>query len=64
MKFFNEEGKLSKTIILGVVQVLIAVLLAAATWIQAGDFSTASILVFVSGVLTIILRHYTNSPLV
>ncbi len=64
MKFFNEQGKLSKTIVLGIVQVLVSVLLAAATWIQAGDFSTASILVFVSGVLTIVLRHYTDSPLV
>lgn len=64
MKLFNANGKLSKTVVVGLLEIVASGLLAGATWAEAGDFSAASIMAFVAGLVTIVLRHYTDTPLV
>lgn len=54
----------SKLVWLGVIQSLIGILGLVATFLDAGDFTPASIVVLVSGALTIILRiWFTDTPI-
>ena len=50
----------SKTIWIGILQILISVLGAVATFLEAGDFTTPSCILFITGVLMILLRYITN----
>lgn len=59
-KFWYE----SKLVWLGVLQTLIAVGQALAVYLEAGDFSPSSLVLFVTGILTIILRvWYTDTTI-
>jgi len=57
MKKFYE----SKTFWVGALQILSAVLLAAAEFVGRGDFSTVALLLFVNGLVMIGLRFLTDS---
>ena len=61
------DGKkwyLSKTVWAGILEILIAVGLALASFLDVGDFTTPAVIMFVVGVVTIILRFLTEQPLV
>jgi len=64
MKFYTSEGKLSKTVIVSLLQILSALILAIAEFVKVGDFSTYAVLLFANGVIMLVLRNYTESPLV
>jgi len=63
MKVLTRSGKVSKTIVVGLLEILSAFCLAAMPFIDAGDYSVPAVLLFVIGLLTIVLRHYTTEPL-
>ena len=63
MKLLTESGKISKTLIVGYLQILSAVLVAGAEFAKNGDFSTYAIILFANGVLLIVLRNLTTEPL-
>jgi hypothetical protein len=54
---------LSWTFWAGILEILVAVLGAVATWMKQGDFTTPSIILLVTGILTIILRFKTTEPI-
>jgi len=60
------EGKefwKSKLFWLGIIQTLIAVLGLIADWLEAGNYTEPSVIMLVSGILTIVLRiWFTDSP--
>ena len=62
------EGKVwyqSKLFWLGVIQTLIAILGLVADWLNAGNYTEPSVIMLVSGCLTIVLRiWFTDSPVV
>jgi len=62
-KIRKEDGSLSKTVIVGFLQILSALILAVAEFVKSGDFSTYAALVFANGVLMIVMRHLTNLAL-
>jgi hypothetical protein len=51
----------SKTFWVGALQILSGILLAAAQFVQSGDFSTPAVILFFNGVIVIVLRFLTNS---
>ena len=53
----------SKTFWIGLLQIVIGALGLLATFLQAGDFTPASITMLVSGVLMIVLRFVTVEPI-
>ena len=60
------EGKdwwKSKTLWVGVLQILCSIGLNVADFLEAGNFTGPAIALFVTGVLTIVLRFLTNEPL-
>ena len=61
--FKTASGKISKVVVISVLQILSAVILAAAEFIKNGDFSTYAILLFVNGLVMFVLRTYTTEPL-
>ncbi len=62
-KIYKEDGKLSKTVIVGLLQILSALVLAVAEFVKSGDFSTYALLIFANGVLMIVMRHLTTNSL-
>jgi hypothetical protein len=64
MKIYNENGKLSRTVVISLLQILSALILAVAEFVKSGDFSTYAILLFVNGVVMLVLRNLTDSALV
>jgi hypothetical protein len=54
---------LSWTFWTGVLEILIAALGIVATWLEKGDFTTPSIILLVTGLLTILLRFKTTEPI-
>jgi hypothetical protein len=53
----------SKIFWLGVIEILIGILGHVATFLQAGEYSTAAWLSLTAGALTIILRFLTKEPI-
>ena len=53
----------SKTVWLGILSILIAVLEFIATFLASGDFSPTAIVLGVSGLLGIVLRFLTSEPI-
>ena len=54
---------LSKTVVVGALQILGAVLLFVADFVGRGDFTLPAILLGASGVVGIILRFLTSEPI-
>jgi len=54
---------LSKTVIVGALQVLGAVLLFVADFVGRGDFSTPAILIGANGLIMIVLRFLTSEQI-
>ena len=63
MKLFTQSGSISKTMVVGWLTILSAVIVAGAEFAKNGDYSTYAILLFVNGVLLIVLRSLTTEPL-
>ena len=63
MKFFKKSGKVSKTIVTAWLQILSALLLAVAEFVNIGNFSTYAVILFANGVVMLVLRHFTSEPL-
>jgi hypothetical protein len=64
MKIYTEDGKISKTVVVALLQILSALVLAVAEFVKVGDFSTYAILLFANGVIMLVLRNYTSTSLV
>jgi hypothetical protein len=64
MKIYTEDGKISKTVVVGLLQILSALVIAVAEFVKVGDFSTYAILLFANGVIMLVLRNYTSTALV
>jgi hypothetical protein len=60
---YKKSGRISNTLVVGWLQILAAVLLAAAEFARTGDFSTPAILIFAQAVIMIYLRFQTTEPL-
>ena len=54
----------SKTIWIGILEILSAVGLAVADFLQVGDFTAPAIVLFFTGVLMIVLRFLTDTKVV
>ena len=63
MKIYTSDGKISKTVVIGALQILSALIIAIAEFVRVGDFSTYAALLFGNGLIMIVLRHYTDSAL-
>jgi len=59
----TKKWYLSKTLWVGVLEILLAVLGLLATFLETGDFSASSYVLLVSGVITILLRIVTSERL-
>ena len=53
----------SKTIWVGVIEILIGVLGLLATWLNAGVYTPEAIVLLIVGILTIVLRFLTSQPI-
>ena len=53
----------SKSIWLGLISIAIGILGFVQPWIEAGDFTLPSIILLVIGVLQLIARYLTDSPI-
>ncbi len=53
----------SKTIWVGILQILCSIGFSVADFLQAGDFTGPAIALFVTGIISIVLRFLTNEPL-
>jgi hypothetical protein len=53
----------SKTVWLGILEILIGILDAVATFLATGDLSSTALVTLTSGILTIVLRKLTTQPL-
>ena len=51
----------SRTVWIGILEILIAVLGSVATFLEVGDFTIPACILFVSGVLMVILRYVTDT---
>ena len=54
----------SKTIWVGIIQVLCAIGLLVADFLQVGDFTAPAFVLLAVGILTIVLRFLTEQPIV
>jgi hypothetical protein len=63
LSIFREDGKISKTMIVSILEILIAALGLVATFLKMGDFTVASIVLLIAGILGIILRQLTELPM-
>ena len=59
----SKRWYLSKTIWVGIIEIVIAILGLFATFYGAGDFTLPAWVLFGAGVLKIILRYLTNSAI-
>jgi hypothetical protein len=59
----REDGKVSKTMVVSILEIAIAILGLVATFLKAGDFTVASIVLLIAGILGIILRQLTELPM-
>jgi hypothetical protein len=64
MKLYTSEGKISKTVVISWLQILSALILEIAALVNTGDYSYYALLLFFNGVVMLVLRHYTETPLV
>lgn len=62
-KLYKASGSISKTIVVGWLEILAAVLVAGAEFAKTGDFSVPAILIFAQAVIMIYLRFQTVEPL-
>lgn len=62
-KFRNSLGAVSKTVVVAWLEILAALILMAAEFVKAGDFSTYAALILANGIVMLVLRHYTDSAL-
>lgn len=53
----------SKTVWAGIIEMLIGSLGIIATFLEAGDFTLPSIVLLIVGILKIVLRYVTDTPL-
>jgi hypothetical protein len=53
----------SKTIWVGILEIVIGALGLVATFLQAGDYTPAAFVLLAVGVLTIVLRFLTSQPI-
>ena len=53
----------SKTIWVGILEIVIGALGLAATFLQAGDYTPAAFALLAVGVLTVVLRFLTSQPI-
>ena len=53
----------SKTVWVGILQIIIAVCLAVADFVTVGDFTAPAFIFLAVGILTIVLRFLTDTPI-
>jgi len=53
----------SKTIWIGILQIACSIGFSLADFLNAGDFTGAAIALFITGIVSIVLRFLTNEPL-
>lgn len=61
--FRKMSGTVSKTVVIGWLEILGAVLFAGSEFAKTGDFSVPAILLFAQAVIMIYLRFQTTEPL-
>jgi len=52
-----------KTVIIGILEILAAVGLLVADFLQVGDFTAPAFVLLATGIIMIVLRFYTNTPI-
>ena len=57
------SGTISKTVVVGWLEILAAVLIAGSEFARTGDFSVPAVLIFAQAVIMIDLRSITTEPL-
>lgn len=57
------SGRISRTVAIGILQILSAVLLFAAEFVKNGDYSPVAIILGINGLVMIALRFATTEPM-